>query len=219
MSPDLIAGMIAFLFTVMVLSYLIGDNPLFRFSMYVFVGVSAGYVAVVAWWQVLWPNVVVPVMSGTSTQKAQLAVPILLSGLLLMKAWPPLTRLGMPAMGLLVGTGAAVAIGGAVNGTLLPQIAATINAFGAQKVTAFEAFVDGVFILVGVITSLVYFHFSAHATADGTLRRYTAIEIIAFVGSIFVAVTLGVLFAGIYSAALTAMIQRLYFLGTFFGIR
>jgi hypothetical protein len=219
MSPDLIAGMIAFLFTVMVLSYLIGDNPLFRFSMYVFVGVSAGYVAVVAWWQVLWPDVVVPVMSGTPTQKAQLAVPILLSGLLLMKAWPPLTRLGMPAMGLLVGTGAAVAIGGAVSGTLLPQIAATINAFDAKNITAFEAFLDAIFILLGVVTSLVYFHFGARVTADGTVRRFTAIEITAFIGSIFVAVTLGVLFAGIYSAALTAMIQRLYFLGTFFGIR
>lgn len=219
MSPDLIAGMVAFLFTVMVLSYLIGDNPLFRFSMYVFVGVSAGYVAVVAWWQVLWPDVVVPVMSGTSTQKAQLAVPILLSGLLLMKAWPPLTRLGMPAMGLLVGTGAAVAIAGAVSGTLLPQVAATINAFGAQEITSFEAFIDALFVLVGVIASLVYFHFGARATADGTLRRYTPIEITAFVGGIFVAITLGVLFAGIYSAALTAMIQRLYFLGTFFGIR
>jgi hypothetical protein len=219
MSPDLIAGMVAFLFTVMVLSYLIGDNPPFRFSMYVFVGVSAGYVAVVAWWQVLWPDVVVPVMSGTSTQKAQLAVPILLSGLLLMKAWPPLTRLGMPAMGLLVGTGAAVAIAGAVGGTLLPQVAATINAFGAQKITSFEAFIDALFVLVGVIASLVYFHFGARATADGTLRRYTPIEITAFVGGIFVAITLGVLFAGIYSAALTAMIQRLYFLGTFFGIR
>src|SRR5512136_1435580 len=112
MSPDLVAAVIAFLFTLMILSYLVGDNPLFRVAIYIFVGVSAGYVATVAWWQVLWPNVIVPVLSGTPMQKSLLAVPILLSGLLLMKAWPPLTRLGMPAMGLLVGTGAAVAIGG-----------------------------------------------------------------------------------------------------------
>ncbi len=86
MSPDLIAGVIAFLFTVMVLSYLIGDNPLFRVAIYIFVGVSAGYVAMVAWWQVIWPDVVVKAMSGAPTDRALLAVPVLLGGLLLMKA-------------------------------------------------------------------------------------------------------------------------------------
>jgi hypothetical protein len=219
MSIDLIAGVIAFLFTVMVFSYLIGDNPLFRLAIYVFVGVSAGYVAVVVWWQVIWPNVIIPVATGTANQKALLAVPILLSGLLLMKIWPALTRLGMPAMGFLVGAGAAVAIGGAVNGTLLPQVGATINAFGPQRIDSIDMFVNAVVVLAGVVASLAYFHFGARATADGTLRRFTVIEAAAFTGGIFVAVTLGVLFAGIYSAALTALIQRLYFLGAFFGIR
>lgn len=217
MSPDLIAGVIAFLFTVMILSYLIGDNPLFRVSIYIFVGVSAGYVAMVAWWQVLWPYVVIPAVSGTPMQRVLLAVPILLGGLLLMKAWPPLTRLGMPSMGLLVGVGAAVALGGAVNGTLFPQVGATITAFDPKKFTSLESLVDAFLILAGVIATLVYFHFGAHVTADGSVRRFRAVEVTAFVGSIFVAITLGVLFAGVYSAALTAMIDRLHFLGTFFG--
>ncbi len=216
--PDanVISGVIAFLFTLMVLSYLVGDNPLFRVAVYVFVGVSAGYVAVVAWWQVLWPNLVVPVLSGTPAQKSLLAVPILLGGLLLMKAWPPLTRLGMPAMGLLVGAGAAVAIGGAVVGTLIPQVGATIEGFNTQKFASPLELIDAVLILGGVVTSLVYFHFGAHATPDGTVRRFGVIEAVAFIGSLFVAVALGVLFAGIYAAALTALIERLYFLGMFF---
>lgn len=218
MSPDLIVGVVAFLFTLMILSYLIGDNPLFRIAIYIFVGVSAGYVAVVAWWQVLWPDVVVPVLTGNPTQRALLAVPILLSGLLLMKVWPTLTRLGMPAMGLLVGVGAAVALGGAVNGTILPQINATINAFDAQRFTSAESLTDAVLILVGVVTTLVYFHFGARTGLDGSVRRFRVIEMIAFVGSIFLAVTLGVLFAGVYSSALTALIERLHFLGTFFGL-
>ncbi len=216
MSPDLAAAVIAFLFTVMILSYLIGDNPLFRVAIYIFVGISAGYVAVVAWWQVLWPNVVVPAMTGAPAQKILLAVPVLLSGLLLMKAWPPLTRLGMPAMAMLVGVGAAVALGGAVNGTLLPQINATISAF-PKMFTPVESFIDALFILAGLVTTLVYFHFGARVTADGSVRRFRLIELTAFVGSIFVAIALGVLFAGAYSAALTALIERLHFLGTFFG--
>lgn len=218
MSTDLIAGILAFLFTLMIFSYLIGDNPLFRLAVYIFVGVSAGYVAVVAWWQVLWPQLVVPLATGLPMQRAVLAVPLLLSGLLLMKAWPPLTRLGMPAMGLLVGVGAAVAVGGAVSGTLLPQVNATIGRFGPGGLASLESFVDAFLILAGVICTLVYFHFSARIAPDGSVRRFSALEVVAFVGSLFIAVALGVLFAGVYSAALTALIERLHFLGSFFGL-
>ncbi len=219
MSADLISLVIAFLFTVMVLSYLIGDNPLFRVAIYIFVGVSAGYVATVAWWQVIWPDVVLKATTGTPMDRALLAVPVLLGGLLLMKAWPPLSRLGTPSMGLLAGAAAAVAAGGAVSGTLFPQINATVTAFDPKKFTSVESFIDALLILVGVIATLAYFHFGARATAEGTVRRFRAVELTAVAGSILIAVTLGVLFAGIYSAALTALIERLHFLGVFFGFR
>jgi hypothetical protein len=49
------------------------------------------------------------------------------------------------------------------------------------------------------------------------VRRVGFIEFTALVGSIFLAITLGVLFAGVYTAALTALIERLHFFGTFFG--
>jgi hypothetical protein len=170
---------------------------------------------------VLVPDLLKPLysgfLSGMSVQQAVLAVPLLLSGLLLMKAWPPLTRLGMPAMGFLVGIAAAVAIGGAVNGTLFPQVNATIAAFDVQKFNAPESLLNAGLILGGVVTTLVYFHFGARTRPDGSIRRFGIIEFIAFLGSIFLAITLGVLFAGVYSAALTALIERLHFFGTFFG--
>jgi hypothetical protein len=217
LNPDLIAGVIAFLFTLMIFSYLIGDNPLFRIAIYIFIGVSAGYVAVVAFWQVLWPDLIVPLMRGASTQRAILLVPLVLSGLLLMKAWPSLSRLGMPAMGLMVGVGAAVALGGAVVGTMLPQVNATISGFAPSNFTSLEAPFNALVVLGGVIATLVYFHFGARTTAEGAVRRFQAIEVVAVIGSVFVAIALGVLFAGVYSAALTALVERLHFLGSFFG--
>ncbi len=218
-SPDLIAGIFAFLLSLMIFSYLVGDNPLFRVAVHIFVGVSAGYVAAVAWWQALWPDLIFPLVSGPALQRALLAVPLVLSGLLLMKAWPALSRLGTPSMAILVGIGSAVAIGGAVTGTLFPQIGATINAFDLHKAASpFEVLINGGFILAGVATTLVYFHFSAGPAAGGSVKRFSLIEIIAFVGGIFLAITLGVLFAGVYSAALTALIERLHFFGTFFGL-
>lgn len=219
MPTDLIVAVVAFLFTLMIFSYLIGDNPLFRIAVYIFVGVSAGYVAAVAFWQVLMPDLIQPLLHGTTMQRALLAVPLLMSGLLLMKAWPPISRLGMPSMALLVGVSAAVAIGGAVTGTLFPQVGATVNAFDLKNSSVpAEALLDGSLILAGVVTTLVYFHFGARMTAEGTVRRFAPIEIIAFVGGIFLAVTLGVLFAGVYSAALVAFIERLHFMGSIFGL-
>lgn len=219
MSPDLIVGVVAFLLTLMIFSYLIGDNPLFRVAVYIFVGVSAGYVAAVAFQQVLWPDLGYPLVYGTASQRALLAVPLLLSGLLLMKVWSPFSRLGTPSMAVLVGVSAAVAIGGVVTGTLIPQIGATINLFDLRASTSpATALLNGGFILVGVVTTLVYFHFGARTTADGSVRRLGLIEWIAFIGSIFLALALGVLFAGVYSAALTALIERFHFFGTFFGL-
>ena len=53
----------AFLLTLFIFSYLIGDNPLFRIAVYIFVGVSAGYVAAVACRQVLWPDLFFPLFT------------------------------------------------------------------------------------------------------------------------------------------------------------
>ena len=221
-SADLIAGIVAFIFTVLIFSYLIADNPLYRISTYFFVGVSAGYIASVAFWQVLKPRLFTPLMSGTPDEKILAWVSLTLVVLILMKASPRLSKLGGPAMAYLVGASAAVAIGGAVVGTLLPQMQATINFFdlrlaAAQNIPFVEIIFNGGFILVGVVTSLAYFHFGARPLQDGTIRRMRLVELLAWFGRIFIAITLGVIFAGVYSAALTAFIERANFLITFFG--
>ncbi len=221
-SADLIAGIVAFIFTVMIFSYLIGDNPLFRIATYFFVGVSAGYVASVAFWQVLWPRLLFPLVNGAPNEQILAIIPLVFSGLILMKASPRLSRLGSPAMAYLVGASSAVVIGGAVIGTLVPQMLATINFFDLRVTTPnnipfIEVIFNGGFILVGVVTSLTYFHFGARRVQDGSVRRMGLVELLAWLGRIFIAITLGVIFAGVYSAALTAFIERINFLITFFG--
>jgi len=223
LSIDLITGFASFIVTLLILSYLLGDNPLFRMTTYIFTGVSAGYVAVVALWQVLWPKLFMPLLFGTSMERAYTAIPLLGFGLILMKIWPRLSKLGSPAMAYLAGAAAAVAIAGALTGTLLPQAGATINAFDPLSgASFFDLLVNGSIILVGTVTSLAYFHFGAHNTADGAARRFFPIELLAWVGRIFIAIALGVIFAGVYSAALTALIERassmIYFIRTLTGI-
>ena len=76
LSPDFVTGVAAFIFTLMILSYLIGDNPLFRAAVYIFVGVSAGYVAAVAFHQVILTNLIFPLVYGAPEQKLLFLIPL-----------------------------------------------------------------------------------------------------------------------------------------------
>lgn len=227
-SSELLTTAISFFITVIILSYLIGDNPLFRAAIYVFVGVSAGYVASVACYQVLWPSLIQPMFTGSTPLIVQ-AIPLLLSLLLLMKVIPKLSNLGRPAMAYIVGVGAAVAVGGAVLGTIVPQVDASINGFDislavARDISPLLMIVNSGLILLGVVGTLAYFHFGARKKDDGSVKRNILIELLAWVGRVYIAITFGVLFAGVYLAALTALIERIasltsinHFIATMFG--
>ena len=129
MSTDLIGAAVGLALTVMILSYVLGDNPLFRIAMYLFVGVAAGYAVVVAVQNVLIPQLVAPVLA-LGSQTADVGALTLLGfswllALLFLLKLHPANQIGRIPLALLAGVGAAVAIGGAVTGTLLPQTAAT----------------------------------------------------------------------------------------------
>jgi len=217
-SSELLSAVVSFVVTVLILSYLIGDNPLFRATIYVFVGVSAGYVAAVAWNQVIQPLLIQPIWSRTvfsdSLQAILLFFPLVGSALLLGKASPRLSKLGQLPMAYLAGVGAAVAIGGAVLGTILPQTTATFSGFDVKAavshgITPAFMMLNGALILLGVIGTLAYFHFGTRQKADGSTSQNIVVKVLTLVGSIYIAITFGVLFAGVYMAALTALIERM----------
>jgi hypothetical protein len=206
MPIDLISGAVGLIFTLLIFSYLIGDNFLFRSAVYIFIGVSAGYAAVVVWHYVLMPKLFQPLASADSGQILAVVVPLVLSVSLLAKLSPRISWLGSFAMALLVGVGAATALSGAVIGTLIPQSKSAMDVFVRPD---FLQLVEAGAMVVGTVLTLVYFQFSAKRTSDGSIKRNVIVEILAWGGRVFIAVTLGVLFAGVYMAALTAMIERL----------
>jgi len=208
-SIEFLSGVVGLLLTLLIFSYLIGDNPLFRFALYLFIGVASGYGATVVWHYVLVPKLFTPLGSGDLSS----IIPLLLSVTLLAKLSPRISWIGNFAMAILVGVGAAAAVGGAVIGTIIPQVQAAIDAFDIRSTTGagnpIGIFVEGSVLLAGTIFTLGYFQFTAGRAPDGTPKRGALFEGVAFVGRIFIAITLGVLFAGVYMAALTAMIERL----------
>lgn len=216
---DMVGAGVGLILTLMVFSYLLGDNALFRVAIHIFIGVAAGYTLVITWYNVIMPQLVLPLLEGSPEERMYVAFPLLLSGLLLLKISPRFSRLGNPAMAYLVGVGGATAVGGAIMGTLFPQIMASINIFEPQTTTPAISsgvrLLQGSAILVGTVTSLAYFHFGTKSQHSQLPQRAAWIEALARIGQIFIGITLGVIFAGVYLAAMAALVERVYFIRDF----
>ena len=217
---DWIGASLGFILTLLVFSYLIGDNPLFRFAIHLFIGISAGFAAIIAVYNILLPRLVAPYFSSNRTEQILALVPIILSALMLTKISPRFAFIGTLPMSYLVGVSAAAAIGGAVLGTLIPQVNASINIFDAGSAQVIDAsiglrLVNGVIILIGTIATLAYFHFGKQRSGVQNTQIQSWLEGIGQVGQIFIAITFGFLFAGIFNAALTALIGRVTFMVEF----
>lgn len=213
MSIELISALIGLLLTLMVFSYLLGDNPLFRVAIYLFVGVSSGYAAAATWHYILLPRITALPLTNIP-QLALGVIPFVFAISLLFKFSPRTAWIGSFAMAILVGVGTAAALGGAVIGTLMPQAQAAMDTF-AQPLDV-QRFLGGGVMLISTVLTLASFHFGASRAADGTLKRNRILEIVASLGRVVIAITLGILFAGVYMTALTAMIERLSSIINFF---
>lgn len=215
---DLAGVFLGLFFTLAVFSYILGDNALFRFTIHIFIGAAAGYAAMVAWFNVIWPQLLLPLISGTQSQRFYLLVPLVLGVLLLAKSSSRLAGWGSISLAFMVGVGLASAIGGAVLGTLFPQSNATMNLFSTQALPGGIDFavklVEALIIIIGTLTTLIYFQFRARPKLNQPPRRSPVVEALAWVGQIFIAIALGALFAGVYTAALTALVERSQFVVT-----
>lgn len=220
MNPmDVVLGIIGIALSVMIFSYLLGDNFFFRVALYVLVGVSSGYAAAVLVTNVILPRLIEPLkQSGTDAFWLGL-VPLVLCLLLTLMLIPRLVKAGTLPLAFLAGAGAAIAIAGISRGTLAPQLLAVVNRFSPellQKNTGVDwgRIVEALFILLGVVSVLFYFHHRLSRKSAGT-QRPLLVEGISSVGQIFLGISLGMLFVGFYSAALTALIARMLWLKEF----
>lgn len=215
-TADLIWAIVGFVLTLLVLSYVLGDNPFFKLVTYLFVGIASGAVAVIAIYQVIWPKLILPILHGDLLT----LIPLALSLLLLAKLFPRISFLGNISMAYLVGAGAAVAVGGAVMGTLISQTSALAAPFDLSTAAAsgspISQIVEGVFILIGTLATLFYFQFTSKIQANQTIQRSQFVEVMGKIGQGFIAITFGALLAGVFGSAIAALVERMAFLLTAF---
>jgi hypothetical protein len=215
LSIEVVGGMMLGLFlTVAVLSYLLlDDNLLFRLGAYTLVGVSAGYLMAVMLSSVVINQYLLPLLAG---HNLPLLILLLLLGILLsLRLDPRGSSISFVPIAFVVGVGAAVVVGGALTGTFLPQaVAATeppLLPAGANGLLDPWTMLENWFVLAGTLTTLAYFHFSARPRGGADPVPPPVIAQIAWVGKLFLATTLGALYAGALLSALAILVERIYF--------
>lgn len=215
--PDISSAVISFLLTIGVLSYLFGDNILFKICMHILVGVSSGFAFAVILHSVIWPQLILPFWVGNLSQSILALVAIAFSFLLIARTSHRFSWMGVPVLAFLAGIGAAAAVGGSVLGTIVPLTLGSINQISPPAASdvdggSAQVFINGLIFLTGSISTLVYFHFGTKRVNGQGLERAYWIEWIAKVGRFFITLAFGALFAGVFLASLSAFVERLTFL-------
>ncbi len=210
---DQVGIWVAALLTILVFSYLLRDTFLFRLAQSILVGVAVGYGSAVILRTVLWDQLVAPLLGGVLTLWAntwELFVPLCLGLLLLTKLIPGWSAIGNISLGYLFGVGSALAIGGALAGVLAPQLGASM--LSLSPAVGPLTWVNNLLIVVGVIGVLFVFRFSPNLGAARLHAYATIVAVWAWIGTGFMMVTFGALFANTLTARISSLAGQLYFL-------
>ena len=162
---ELVGLIAAFLLTLSILSYILGDNFVFRTSVSIFIGVSAGLVVMAGFQNILLPRLFMPLMRNPAEATWFLIVPMLFGIFLFSFLVPQISAVGSLSLAFLVGIGAATVIGGAVYGTIIPLVGISLESFDQNVLLASSqntetAWINSLLVLFGLITALLSFQFS-----------------------------------------------------------
>lgn len=205
---------VAALLTLATLSYIFGENGLFRIAEHLFVGIAAGYAAALAWNHVLAPRLFLLIADPFAHW--HYGIFIVLGLLLLARGVRPLSVLGNIPLSILFGTGAALALGGALAGTLVPQLGATIRSVAPGDygggLLGWAYAIDALLLVFGTVATLATFHYAARGQGSFNAIGDGAMRILQQVGNKFILVAFGALFAGAILTFFAVLQSRIFFL-------
>ncbi|MGJ3239721.1 MAG: hypothetical protein ACFE0Q_13505 [Anaerolineae bacterium] len=193
--------LISTILTLVIFSYLLSDTPLFRVAVAMFVGLAAAFTSIVTF-----QSVILPLTNSTGTNAALLLFSGILTLLLLLKPLRSVRILTNLSLGFLIAIGTVIAIIGAIGGTLIPIISQTAEI--ETQAGAFQL-VSDIILVIGVITSLLYFNYSARRTPQGTVERGAVMGRITQIGQGFIVITLGALYGAAILTSLTILTGQL----------
>jgi hypothetical protein len=192
---NIIGTWIAAGLTIAIFSFLFKDNPLYKFAEHLYVGVSAGFGVIYVWAFDLKPMLIDRFIAQHGIERWILLVPAIL-GILMFSRWiGKFGYLSRLPISFTVGIGAGLGITASIQGFLLPQIQGTLLPLNS---------INNILLVVGVITSILYFYFSREFKGKS--------KIVLRLGIIFIMVSFGASFGYTVMARISLLIGRVFFL-------
>jgi len=157
---EIIGAWLVVLMTLSIFSYLYGDNFFYKSAEHIFVGVSAGYIFAITFWDQIYPNLLGRLFpsyidAGYDFDISYI-IPFILGIFMILRLVPSLSWLARISIAYIVGMAAGLKFYVFINSNILFQIKSSTIDF---SLSYFEIF-NQLIILIGVICGLIYFFFS-----------------------------------------------------------
>ena len=158
MSWELIGIWLGAMLTLSLYSFLYRDNPFYKFTEHLFVGMSAGYWVIYNIYNVLKPNLWDRLVgAGDASPDMLMIIPAAFGLFMLARLIPRTAGLSRLALAMIVGTGAGLSLVTVLRTNILTQVEGTMVPIGG---TGTGEAIGNFILVVGVVCGLVYFFFS-----------------------------------------------------------
>ena len=172
------------LLTLAIYSFLYKDNPLYKLAEHIFVGVSTGYLLVIAVNDALYRDLVEP-LSPDVLDSFFILLPGVFGFLMFTRLFDKISWVSRVSLAIFIGVTSGYAIPTYIQGDLIKQTEATIVPLYAQGQTWGTCF-NRLILLIGVLTVLIYFLFSVkHEGVVKHISRLGTWYLMIFFGAAF----------------------------------
>jgi hypothetical protein len=178
--------------TLCIFSFLYKDNPFYKFAEHLLVGMSVGYILVIALNTTVTPKLINPIFKEG---EFVYIIPGILGLFMFARFWSKYVWLSRISIALIIGAGAGVSIPATIQAKILAQMQASMTNFGT---------INGIIIFIAVATTLAYFFFSKeHKGWFGATAK---------VGTWFLMIFFGATFGYTVMSRISLLIGRMQFL-------
>ena len=160
LDSNIIGAWCIVLVTLAIFSYLYGDNPFYKSAEHIFVGISAGYIFSLTFWDTIYTLLIGRLFPSWVDAGYELEllyiIPLILGIFMLLRLVPKLSWLARISIAYIVGMMAGLKLYVFVNSNILEQIKNS----GVDFSGSWGSIINQFIILIGVICALIYFFFS-----------------------------------------------------------
>ena len=172
---DIIGAWLVVLMTLSIFSYLYGDNIFYKSAEHIFVGVSAGYIFAITFWDQIYPNLLGRLFPSYIDAGYELdisyIIPFMLGIFMVLRLVPNLSWLARISIAYIVGMAAGLKFYVFINSNILTQIKSSAINFNASNLDI----VNQIIVLIGVLSGLIYFFFSKEH--EGTIGKISKLGV------------------------------------------